>query len=128
MPTARRQPEDRPNALVNAQAEDLDRQHVVVPVDDQAGQAIALGVEHPVGVRLGVKAEHVTRKIHGTVDLLLPELGPGGRSSRESILREIWERAFQSPKPSGLPSRSTTFTRSPGLGTPAPTGPITILR
>jgi len=27
-----------------------------------------------------------------------------------------------------VPSRSTTLTRSPGLGIPGPTGPITILR
>ena len=43
--------EDRADPLVHPEAEDLDGEDVVEAVDDQAGEAVGLGVDHPIGVR-----------------------------------------------------------------------------
>ena len=40
--------QDRADSLINSQAEDLDRQDVVEPVDDQAGETIALGMNDAI--------------------------------------------------------------------------------
>ena len=89
--------EDRADPLVHAQAEDLDREHVVEPVGDQAGQSVALGVDHAIGVGLLVQPERLRPQLHRPVDLVLPELRPRRLGLRVSSLRLIWERGFQSP-------------------------------
>ena len=65
--------EDRADALVHTQAEDLHREHIVEPVGDQPGQSVSLGVEHAIGRGLGVQTEHLDAQVHRPVDLLLPE-------------------------------------------------------
>ena len=69
--------QDRADPLVHPQAEDLDREDVVEPVDDQAGEPVALGVEHAVGVGLLVEPEDVAPQRHGLGDPAIPELGAG---------------------------------------------------
>ena len=47
------------------------------PVDDQAAEAVGLGVDQPAGVRHLVEAEEVAAERQGAVDPALPELGAG---------------------------------------------------
>ena len=68
------QVEDRADPLVDPQAEDLDREDVVEPVDDQAGEAVGLGVDDPVGVGRLVEPEEVAAEGDGPVDPAFPEV------------------------------------------------------
>ena len=44
--------QERPDALVDSQAEHFDRQDVIEPVDDQAGESVPLGVDDAIGIGL----------------------------------------------------------------------------
>ena len=68
--------EDRPDALIHPQAEDLDREDVVVAVSDQAGEPVALGVQHAIRIGLLVEPKNVAPQPHGFGDPAVPELGP----------------------------------------------------
>ena len=68
------QGEDRADPLVHPQAEDLGRQDVVEAVDDQAREAVPLGVDDPVGVGHLVEAEHLAAQGDGPLDPPLPEV------------------------------------------------------
>ena len=90
--------EDRADPLVHAQAEDLDREDVVEPVGDQAGEAVPLGVDHAVGVGLLVQSPGSSVRSSTAWETLRSQnSGPGGSASRVSSRRLIWERGFQSP-------------------------------
>ena len=69
------QREDRADPLIHAQAEDLDREDVVVPVDDQAGESVSLGVDDTVGVGLAVEPEDLGPQRDRFIDAVGPELG-----------------------------------------------------
>ena len=68
---------DRPDALIHSQAEDLDRQDVVVTVGDQAGEPVALGVQHAIRIGLLVEPKNVAPQRHGFGDPAIPEFGSG---------------------------------------------------
>ncbi len=123
------QGEDGADALIHAEAEDFGREHVIEPVDDEAGKAVPLGVEHAVGVRDRLEAEGLVPQGDGPIDPVRPEL-QGGRvdALREEAKADLRRCPFQRPKPNGRFSRSTTRTMSPSSGRLPPTGPITILR
>ena len=120
--------QDRPDALIHSQAEDLDRQDVVVTIGDQTREPVALGMQHAIRVGLLVEPEDVARSATASAIRRSQNSGPGGSDSLDSSLRLISDRGFQSPYPSARPSRSTIFTRSPWFGCSGPIGPITIFR
>ena len=91
----RAQSEDRPDPLIHAQAEDLDREDVVEPVDDQAGESVPLGMDDAVGVGLAVEAEDRRPQADGLVDAAAPELGPRCLLGRDKNRRLICDRPFQ---------------------------------
>ena len=64
--------EDRFGPLVHAQRVGLGRKHVAQPIDDQARQAVGLGVDQAIGVGRVGQAEQVVAKLDGLVELLLP--------------------------------------------------------
>ena len=70
--------EDRPDPLVDPQAEDLGREDVVEAVEDQAGEAVGLGVDDPVGVGRLVELEEVAAEGDGLVEPTFPEARTGG--------------------------------------------------
>ena len=90
--------QDRPDALIHAEAEDLNRQDVVVAIDDQARQAVPFGVNHAIGVGGGIELEHIFRKAIARSILSIQNAEPGGSRKSGAIKRRaICERLFHSP-------------------------------
>ena len=94
--------QDRADPLIHPQAEDLDGEDVVEPVDDQAREAVPLGVDDPVGVGRRVEPERLAPqgdRAGRAASARSP--GPGGITPGASSRSVICDRLFQSPKPSG---------------------------
>ena len=95
------QGEDRADPLVHPQAEELGRQDVVEAVDDQAREAVSLGVEDPVRVGDPVEAEHLAAEGDRPLDPPLPEV----RTRRMDALRQQPQADLRAAIPEAEPDR-----------------------
>ncbi len=124
----REQPADRPETLVDAQAERLDREHVGEAIDDQAGQAVALGVNDAEGVGRRVEPEHVAPQ----ADRLVEPGRPERRTGRLGLPAQEPHRDLRLDIPEPEAERDLVAVHNPHQVAAArrgpPIGPMTILR
>src|SRR5262249_42606036 len=73
------QSKDRPDSLINAQAEHLDRPHIVEPVDDQTRESIPLGVDCSVSIRLPLEFKNLCSQRDCVGNATAPEFRSGWR-------------------------------------------------